>query len=86
MQYKVVPFIANVRSGQGAEVAADQLQTLINDHAIQGWKFLRLENVEIIIRDPGTAGSKGCFGIGATPGLTPSENTTRYDMAVFVKE
>jgi len=75
-----------VKSGQGAEVAADQLQTLINDHAMQGWKYLRLENIEIIIHDPGTTGSKGCFGFGATPGIPPSQTTTRYDMAVFVKD
>jgi len=86
MQYKVVPFIANVKSGQGAEVAAGQLQTLINDHAMQGWKYLRLENIEIIIHDPGTAGSKGCFGFGATSGIPRSQTTTRFDMAVFVKD
>lgn len=86
MQYKVVPFIANIQSGQGADEAAEQLQALINEHGKQGWKYLRLENIEIIIHDPGTEGTKGCFGIGATPGISPSQTTTRYDMAVFGKD
>ena len=79
MQYKVVPFIANVQTGQGADVAASQLQDLINRHAQEGWNYLRLENVEIIIHDPG---KKGCFGFGAVP---TTQTTTRYDMAVFTK-
>ena len=30
MEYKVVPFIANIETGQGAEDAAKQLEELIN--------------------------------------------------------
>lgn len=80
MNYKVVPFVAQVQKGQNANEAAGQLQELINSLASQGWKYLRLENVEINVYDPG---SKGCFGFGTVP---PSQQTTRYDMAVFCKE
>lgn len=79
MKYQAIPFIANIQKGQGAETAAEQLQQLINSQATNGWRYLQLENVEIIIHD---SGNKGCFGIGAVP---PSQSTTRYDMAVFDK-
>jgi len=79
MEYKVLPFVAHVLEDQGPEVAAGQLQTLVNQQATQGWKFLGLENTEIIITTPA---KKGCFGIGATP---ESSRVTRFDMAVFEK-
>jgi len=85
MTYRVVPFVANVRTGDDATAAANQLQQLINTEAAQGWVYARLENIEIIIHDPGTKGSSGCFGLGATPGIPPSQRTTRYDVAVFQK-
>jgi hypothetical protein len=77
MQYTVVPFVANIGKGQGAQAAADQLAQLINQHASQGWRYCRMENVEINIHDPGT---KGCFGFGA---VAPSQRTTRFDFVVF---
>jgi len=61
MQYTVVPFVANIGKGQGAQAAAEQLANLINQYASQGWRYARMENVEINIHDPGT---KGCFGFG----------------------
>ena len=79
IKYQVVPFIANIQKGQGAQDAATQLQSLVSQQAAGGWRYLRLENIEINIHDPG---SKGCFGFGAVP---PSQATTRYDMAVFEK-
>lgn len=80
MKYRVVPFIAKISISEGTEVAANQLQGLINTMANDGWEYMRLENIETIVRDPG---SKGCFGIGAIPS---SQAATRYDMAVFRKE
>lgn len=77
MKYEVVPFIANIQKGQGAQDAAAQLQSLISRQADGGWTYVRLENIEINIYDPG---NKGCFGFGA---VAPSQATTRYDMAVF---
>lgn len=79
MQYKVVPVITHVLEEQGVEAAANQLESLINEKAVQGWKFLSVQNIEIIVTNPGT---RGCFGIGATPETT---RTTRFDMAVFEK-
>ncbi len=79
MEYRVIPFVAQLLDNQGPETAAGQLQTLINEQAAQGWKFLGLNNTEIIITTPG---KKGCFGIGGTP---ESSRVTRFDMAVFEK-
>lgn len=80
MRYEVVPFVANITKGQGANEAAEQLQKLIFEKAGDGWRFIRLENIEINVHDPG---NKGCFGLGA---VAPSQTTTRYDMAVFQRE
>jgi hypothetical protein len=79
MEYQVVPFVANISKGQGAQSAAQQLQTLIEEKARDGWRYRHLESIESNIHDPG---SKGCFGFGA---VGPSQTTTRYDMAVFEK-
>jgi hypothetical protein len=79
MSYKVVPFVANISSGEGAGAAAKQLVDIINQHAAEGWIYQRMENVEINIHDEG---NKGCFGYGATP---PTQSTTRFDMVVFLK-
>jgi hypothetical protein len=76
MQYKVMPFVANVSRTQGADMAASQLQSLIDQHSSQGWDYERLESVETVI-----AGSNGCFGIGARPSVT-----TACTMAVFSKQ
>ncbi|WP_437671283.1 hypothetical protein [Sorangium sp. So ce131] len=56
-------------------MAAEQLRVLINAKAAEGWRYVRLESVEI--HQDGTA---GCFGIGATP-----SRLIRFDMAVFEK-
>ena len=71
--YQVVPFVAKVGNTEGSQAAAQQLQGLINQLSGQGWEYVRLETVQTAI-----AGSKGCFGFGATP----SEITT-FAMAVF---
>jgi hypothetical protein len=75
-EYKVVPFVASIGQLEGAKQAADQLQTLIQSLAAQGWEYVRLESVTTFV-----AGNAGCFlGIGATPGTT-----TAFSMAVFRK-
>lgn len=74
-QYEVVPFVARIASKEGISEAATQLKSLINTMAGQGWRYVRMESVEI--HQEGTA---GCFGFGATPG-----RVTRFDMAVFEK-
>lgn len=73
MAYKVVPFVANLASKEGAKTTATQLEELINQMAKEGWEYVRLESVETYI-----GGETGCFGMGATPG-----KTTYFSMAVF---
>lgn len=73
MEFKVIPFTANIGSNQGAAEAASQLQSLISANASEGWEYVRLEQVETHI-----AGDNGCFGIGARPSMTRS-----VSMAVF---
>ena len=73
MQYRVIPFAANIANNEGAAAAAGQLQNMIASLAAEGWEYVRLEQVETHV-----AGTDGCFGIGATPMLTRS-----VSMAVF---
>jgi hypothetical protein len=61
------------------QAVASQLQTLINQQAAEGWKFVRLENTEIVTTTPGQA---GCFGM---LGSAQSSVLTRFDVAVFEK-
>lgn len=75
MEYRVIPFTANIANGEGAPAAASQLQTLIATNAAQGWEYVRLEQVETHI-----AGTDGCFGFGAMPASSRS-----LSMVVFRK-
>jgi|TARA_B100001964_G_scaffold229285_1_gene281403 hypothetical protein len=83
MEYKVVPFIANIEKGQGAEDAAEQLQELINNNSGKDWAYVRMETIDIIVHDPGTPAS-GCFG--STPAVPASTVSMKYDMVVFQKK
>lgn len=71
MRYIVVPFVANIKIGQNADVVASQLNDLINHHTAQGWDYVRLEAVSTIVNNP------GCLGCGA------SSAQTAYYVAVF---
>jgi hypothetical protein len=75
MEYRVIPFTANIANNEGAPAAASQLQALITTNAGQGWEYVRLEQVDTHI-----AGTDGCFGIGAMPASSRS-----VSMAVFRK-
>lgn len=79
VEYRVVPVTVSVLEEQGSQGVAKQVQTMINQETSRGWEFVSLENIEIIVTDPG---NKGCFGIGATP---QTSRVTRFDMAVFRK-
>lgn len=63
MEYRVVPFSADVSSHQGGSDAASNLQSLINSETSGDWEFVDFEQVQSY-----KAGSSGCFGtdIGAT--------------------
>ena len=75
MDYKVVPFLAQITQKDTTATVAGQLQALINEHSSQGWEYVRLENVETQV-----APENGCFGIGAKPGFN-----TIFKMVVFKK-
>ena len=75
MNYKVVPFVAQINQKDTTAAVAAQLQTLINEYSSQGWEYVRLENVETQV-----APDSGCFGFGAKPGFS-----TIFKMVVFKK-
>lgn len=75
MEYKVLPFNAQLKRGDTADVAAKQLQKLIDDQQGQGYEFVRLESITTNV-----AGTKGCLGFGAKPDFLVS-----VDVAVFRK-
>jgi hypothetical protein len=75
MQYRVLPFVANVSASGGASEVAQLLQGLCQQQAADGFEFFGLESVETVI-----AGSNGCFGFGSKPSVL-----TSYSVAVFRK-
>lgn len=62
MNYKALPFIANISSGGSANDAAGQVESFIKQQTVDGWEFVSCGNIDTKI-----AASSGCFGIGATP-------------------
>lgn len=85
MAYKVVPFTAGLKAGQGAEHAAEQLEVLVNNLDSEGWKFRSLESLETVITTPGVVGSNGCLGLGATPSYPEKRDHVQVYAAVFEK-
>lgn len=75
MNYKVVPFLAQITRKETTTDVAGQLQNLINEYSAQGWEYVRLEVVETHIE-----ADAGCFGFGAKPGFN-----TIFRMIVFRK-
>ena len=73
-QYKVVPFIGQIKSSQSAAEVAKQLESTINQHAVGGWEFHQLSDVNIEVR-PGCLA--GLFGAQAS--------YIRFDQAIFRK-
>ena len=74
-QYKVVPFIGKVKSKEGAEEVALQLQNLINSYSQKGWILQQVVDVNIEI-------APGCL-----PALSGAKQTyTRYDQLIFRRE
>lgn len=75
MEFKVVPFHAVIQQNGTTSDIAIQLQTLIDEYALTGWEYVRMENVETFI-----APDSGCFGFGGKPGYSKV-----FNMAVFKK-
>jgi hypothetical protein len=73
MQYKVVPFTANVTRNENSSAVASQLQGIIENHLSEGWEYQRMESVETFV-----APTSGCFGFGAQSGYS-----TAVQMLVF---
>lgn len=63
-EYRVVPFVGNIRSGifssEGSDKVAQQLQEAINLHAAQGWEYYHVSEVDVAIS---TGCLAGLFGV-----------------------
>ena len=71
-EYKVVPFIGVIKSGQGADVAAQQLQSVISQYVGAGWEFVQLSDVNIEVQP-------GCL-----PALLGQKSSyLRFDQVIF---
>lgn len=79
MEYRVIPFRADIMITDTTGKAAQQLADLINEQAGAGWTYHGLESLSTYVTTPGTS---GCLGIGATPAVT--SNVEIY-VAVFHK-
>ena len=77
MNYKVVPFVPklDLKNPSGA-AAATQLNEVINQHATEGWTYVRLESVSALV-----TGESGCFGLNAKPSFP-----VQRQMIVFKKD
>lgn len=62
MEYKVLPFNASLKRSDSAVDAARQLQQLIDAQRVEGYEYVRLEEITTNV-----AGTSGCLGIGAKP-------------------
>lgn len=85
MQYRVIPFRADIMITDTTGKAAQQLEELINHHAAEGWTYYGLESLSTRVTTPATPGSSGCLGIGATPGTPAFTDTAEIYVAVFHK-
>jgi allophanate hydrolase subunit 2 len=82
VEYKVLPFAPDVSEAEDQHQAlAAQLQTLINQQAAEGWKFVRIESTSIVTTAPAQAGCFGMLSMGGGGG----SSIMRFDVAVFEK-
>jgi hypothetical protein len=84
--YKVVPFNAQIKSGEGADKAAVQLESLVNQYEKDAWAFQGLEAIDTTIVTPAVPGTNGCVGIGAVPGSPEHRNSVSAYVAIFRQE
>lgn len=76
MEYKVLPFNANLNQKDASQVAVNQLQSLIDNELANGFEFVSMGSIETSV-----APTSGCLGIGAKPGYN-----TSVAVAVFKKK
>jgi hypothetical protein len=75
MEFKVVPFMAQITRSDTSARVARQMQAIIDDSTTQGWEYMRTDSVQTTIN-----ADRGCFGIGARPAFI-----TTYTVLVFKK-
>lgn len=75
MEFKIVPFTAQISKDDTSSTVATQMQSIIDSNVSQGWEYLRMDSVQTNV-----AGTSGCFGFGAQPGFT-----TTFNVLVFRK-
>ena len=70
--YKVVPFLGRSRGGLSSSDVAQQLESTINQHVLDGWEFIQLADVNIEVQP-------GCLA-----GLFGSKTEyVRFDQLIF---
>jgi hypothetical protein len=69
MEFKVVPFTAQITRNDTSITVANQMQKMIDSQLAQGWIYIRMDSVKTSV-----AGTSGCFGIGAEAGFTTTFN------------
>jgi hypothetical protein len=74
-EYRVVPFIAVVKSGDKSETAAKQLETILMQYAASGWELYQVTAVDVEVK-PGCLAA--FFGSGSS--------YTKLDQVVFRRE
>jgi len=67
MEFKAVPFTANITRHDSSGTVANQVQKIIDAYVGQGWEYMQMESVETSV-----APTNGCFGFGGKPGFTTS--------------
>jgi hypothetical protein len=75
MEFKVVPFTAQIKQNDSSATVASQMQSIIDKHSSEGWEYVRMDSIQTSV-----AGTSGCFGLGAQPGFT-----TVFNVLVFRK-
>jgi hypothetical protein len=70
--YKVVPFVGKIKGSGAAGEVSNQLQSVINSVAAEGWDLVTMADVGIEV-------SPGCLG----KLLGKEMNYVRYDQLIF---
>lgn len=73
-QFKVVPFIGQIKGNQSSADVAKQLEAVISQHSTQGWEFYQLSDVNIEVQPGCLAGLLGA-----------KVSYVRFDQLIFRK-
>lgn len=64
METKVIPFVPEVTDLNPAGSAANELQSIINNNAAEGWEFVSLNSMQTSVKPA------GCFGFPTSAAAT----------------